>query len=451
MSQELTTIVDKQLPLHREQLEDFIRIPSVSVESFDQSMLKKSANFVADLARKQGFDVEIIELETEDGRKGRPAVLAHKHVGADRPTVLLYGHHDVQPEGTLEGWDQEDPYEPVERNGRLYGRGAADDKAGVMMHFGALEALGDDLNVNVTLFIEGEEEVGSPTFHAFLEKYKDRLESDVMVVADAANWQVGIPALTVMLRGVVRLEVNVRTLNHGIHSGLMGGPAIDAVTAMSHIIASIHDENGDVRVEGLDGWEHTDVDYPEETFRQDASIPDQVQLLGSGSITSTLWTKPHVCVVGMDVTPTSHATNTLAPTCKAYLSLRVAPGQNTHEAGEALARHVKAHAPWGAIVETTVAEDGPGFLVDTSSPYIQVARDAFEEAWGHKSVDIGAGGSIPFVADLAEVFPNAAILITGIEDPDTRAHAHNESLDLGDWRNAILAEALMLKKIGETK
>ncbi|MDE1655079.1 M20/M25/M40 family metallo-hydrolase [Actinotignum sanguinis] len=447
MSSDLVARVDEALPVHRALLEDLVRIPSVSADAFDQAKVRESAEFVARMARERGFDVDIIELETPQG-KGRPAILAHKHVGDDKPTILLYAHHDVQPQGTLEGWES-DPFEPVEKNGRLYGRGTADDKAGVLVHMAAISALGDDLAVNVTLFIEGEEEIGSPTFHAFLETYRDRLQADAIVVADSGNWKVGVPSLTTSLRGVVRLGVEVSTLTHGVHSGQYGGPTLDAVTALARIIATLHDENGDVAVPGLDAWDDADVDYEEEHLRRDAAILPGMQLLGTGSFNSRMWTKPSIAVIGMDVTSTAEASNTVIPSARAFLSMRVAPGQDPQRAGELLAEYIEAQAPFGATVVTEVAEAGSGFKAGEDTPIMHLAREALSEAFGHESVDIGTGGSIPFISDLAEVFPEAEILVTGVEDPDARAHAHNESLHLGDWRNAILAEALLLEKLGQ--
>lgn len=448
MTSDLAKKVDEQLAHHREQLEQLIRIPSVSADAFDQTEVERSAKFVAEMARERGFEAEVIQVKTAAGAVGRPAVLAHKKVGEERPTVLLYAHHDVQPQGTAEGWETA-PFEPTERDGRLYGRGAADDKAGVLVHMGALAALGEDLDVNVTLFIEGEEEVGSPTFHDFLETYREQLEADVIVVADSNNWRVGEPALTTSLRGVVRLGVEVSTLKYGVHSGQFGGVAIDAVTAMSHIISSLHDENGSVAVEGLQAWDDAEVEYSEENLRLDSGLLDSTEIVGTGSLNSRMWTQPAISVIGMDVTSTAESSNTIIPSCKAYISMRVAPGQDPQEAGELLAKHVHEHVPFGATVRTEVAEAGSGFKVDDSSEAAEIMREALTEAFEHHAVGIGTGGSIPFVADLHEVFPAADILITGVEDPDTRAHAHNESLHLGDWRNAILAEALLLKKIGE--
>lgn len=445
-SEAIMSRVDGAMSKHIEDLKKFVAIPSVSASSFDQSTLKESATWVAERAQALGLETRIIELETESGLVGRPAILASREAEPGKPTVLLYAHHDVQPPGDSADWDSE-PFVAIERDGRLFGRGAADDKAGVLVHLAAIEAA--DPGVGIRLFIEGEEEIGSPTFTDFLREYQSDLEADAIVVADSANWKVGIPSLTTSLRGVVRLDVTVRSLDHALHSGMFGGPALDAVTIASRLISTLHDDAGNVAVDGLLQHDETDVDYPEEDLRRDAGILEGMTLAGSGSYTSRLWTKPAISVIGMDVTPVDIASNTLIPSVTFLLSMRVAPGQDSTEAGEALAKHLRDNVPFGAHIDIDVAESGPAFQADGDTEITSAARKALEDAWGVKPVDIGMGGSIPFIADLAELFPSADILVTGIEDPDTRAHSANESLHLGDFRNAIVAEALLLSRLGE--
>lgn len=445
----VTQRVDNEINRYVEDLKSFVAIPSVSASSFDQSTLNESARWIADRTERLGLKTQIVELKTESGLVGRPAILASRPAEEGKPTVLLYAHHDVQPPGDAADWET-DPFTAVEKSGRLYGRGAADDKAGVLVHLAAIENA--EPGVGIRLFIEGEEEVGSPTFTDFLHAYKDELEADVIVVADSANWKVGVPSLTTSLRGVVRLDVTIRALDHALHSGMYGGPALDAVTLASRLIATLHDEDGNVAVEGLASSDDTDVDYPEDDLRRDAGILEGVKLAGSGSLTSRLWTKPAISVIGMDVTSVDLASNTLIPSVSFLISMRVAPGQDSTEAGELLAEHLRKHAPFGAPIEVKVAESGPAFQAGEDTDVRSKARWALEEAFGTKPVDIGMGGSIPFISDLAELFPSADILVTGVEDPDTRAHSANESLDLGDFRNAILAETLLLSSLAqETK
>ncbi|MEZ7897729.1 MAG: dipeptidase [Flaviflexus sp.] len=444
-----TAAVDDVLPVVRAELESLVRIPSVSSPAFDQSELDRSAARVTEILQGCGItDIETIKLETPNGT-GRPAILAHKQGPEGAPTVLLYAHHDVQPPGERDTWDTE-PFEPTEVDGRLYGRGTADDKAGVLLHAGALRVLEQlgGLPVSVTLFIEGEEEIGSPTFVNFLNTYKDRLEADVIVVADSNNWTVDVPSLTTSLRGIVGLDVTVDVLDHALHSGMYGGPMLDAVTVASRLIATLHDENGSVAVAGLAGYDDTQADYPEEQLRQDMGILDGVELTGTGSIASRLWTQPALSVIGMDVTSVEKSSNTMIPSCRFQLSLRIAPGQEPADAFEALKKHLEEHVPFGARLTFGAGELGPAFQA-VNNDVMDIARDSLRDAWGSEPVDIGVGGSIPFISDLSKVFPEAKILVTGIEDPDTRAHSGNESLDLGVFRNAILAEALLLSRLGQ--
>lgn len=444
--QDILERVRAHFDVAKTQLAELVAIPSVSAASFDQSTLERSAGWIADQARELGLDAEVIQLRTESGLAGRPAVLATREPQPGKPTVLLYAHHDVQPQGSDDKWNTE-PFVATEIGDRLYGRGAADDKAGVVLHLEAIRAA--DPGVGIVMFIEGEEEVGSPTFEDFLHTYQEKLKADVIVVADSNNWAVGTPSLTTSLRGVALLHVKLSVLDHSLHSGAYSGPVLDAVTLASRLIATLHDAAGDVAVDGLRAYDNADVEYPEDQFRADAGVLDGVQLTGTGSLVSRLWTKPTISVIGMDVTPVDVASNTLIPSVEFALSLRVAPGQDSREAGEILAAYLKEHAPFGARIETEIAEAGPGYEAPENTPVTAMANDALRSAFGAEPVNIGIGGSIPFISVLHSLFPQADILVTGVEDPDTRAHSENESLHLGDWQKAIAAEALLLSKLGE--
>ncbi|MDQ0756382.1 dipeptidase [Arthrobacter sp. B3I4] len=434
-----------------EQLKELVAIPGIAWPSFDPAPLNASAEAVAGLVRASGFeDVRILRCDKEDGTAGGPAVVARRPAAAGKPTILLYAHHDVQPTGDLSLWETE-PFTAVERDGRLYGRGAADDKAGILAHVAAYTAvsrvLGDDLGLGVTFFFEGEEEAGSPTFRAFLEAHQELLRSDVIVVADSSNWKVGIPALTTSLRGLVDGTIEVKVLDHAVHSGMFGGPVLDAPTLLSRLIATLHDDEGSVAVEGLVSRDDATVDLTEEEYRADASVLDGVRLAGTGSIASRMWTKPALSIIGFDAPAVDVASNTLLPRARAKFSLRLAPGQDPAEAMEAVRRHVERHAPFGAQVVFTPGESGNAFSTDTSSAAARTMMWALGEAWGVPAVETGIGGSIPFIADLTELYPDVQILVTGVEDPDSRAHSANESLHLADFRNAIIAEALLLARL----
>ena len=446
----LRSSIDADFPRIVEQLTTLVAIPGIAWEAFDARELDRSAEAVVELVRDLGIDdVRVLRVDN-DGVPGGPAVVARKPVADGKPTVLLYAHHDVQPPGDPDLWLTE-PFVATERDGRLYGRGAADDKAGIMAHIGAFraltEVLGDSFGVGVTLFIEGEEEAGSPTFRRFLETYRDDLEADVIVVADSSNWKVGVPALTTSLRGLVDGTIEVQVLDHAVHSGMFGGPVLDAPTLLARLIATLHDDAGDVAVEGLMSGDHATVEYAEADYRADASVLDGVVLAGTGSVASRLWHKPALSIIGMDVPSVAMSSNTLLPRARAKFSLRLAPGQDPEAAMIAVQRHVEAHAPFGARVVFTPGETGSPFLTDTAEPASRLALEALEEAWGVKPVEAGMGGSIPFIADLTEIFPAAQILITGVEDPDSRAHSANESLHLDDFRKAVLAEAILLARL----
>ena len=450
--QTLRDRVDELWPGVRADLESLVRIPSVSAAAFEQRHVEESAGAVADLLRGAGMpEVEVLRAPRPDGSPGAPAVVARRPAPAGAPTVLLYAHHDVQPPGRGEDWTTP-AFEPTERDGRLYGRGTADDKAGVMAHITALRALlplwADGEGLGVTVFVEGEEEVGSPSFAQFLTTYRDRLAADVIVVADSDNWRVDQPSLTTSLRGLVEAYVEVRTLTHAVHSGMYGGPVPDALMALTRLLDRLWDSDGDLAVPGLVRGEAADLDDDEERLRSDAGVLDGVQLIGAGSLLSRMWTRPALTVVGVDAPSVANASNTLQPRARAKLSLRVAPRQDPKEAFQALRSHLLASVPFGAQVEVTLKETGSGFAGDVEGPVYDLARAALSEAWdGADVVHAGIGGSIPFIADLTEQFPAATVLVTGVEDPDTRAHGYDESLHLAVLRRAALAETLLLASL----
>jgi cysteinylglycine-S-conjugate dipeptidase len=422
-----------------------VRIPSVSADPARHDEVKRSAEMTAQLFEEAGLpDVRILTVEG-----GQPAVVARRPAPQGAPTVLLYAHHDVQPEGRPEQWTSE-PFEPTERAGRLFGRGAADDKAGVAAHLAALRAYDGEPPVGVTVFVEGEEEVGSPTLDAFLREHRDLLAADVIVIADSTNWDVGVPALTTSLRGMADCVVEVRTLRHAVHSGIYGGAAPDALTALCRLLATLHDDEGNVAVAGLTGNTAVDLDYPEQRFRAEAGLAEGVDAVGTGPLVERLWTRPALTVLAVDSSAVADASNTLQPVARAKISLRVAPGDDAERALDALTRHLQTNAPWGAQVEVHHGETAQPFAVDASGPAYDAARSAFREAWdGTEPVDIGIGGTIPFIAEFAATYPDAAILVTGVEDPDTRAHGIDEGLHLGEFERVCLAEALLLQRLAD--
>lgn len=446
---QLRAAIEREMPGVRADLERLVRIPGIAFEGFDHAPLARSAEAVAELMRGAGVDARV----TRAGG-GHPAVIGRREGPPGAPTVLLYAHHDVQPTGDRGMWAS-DPFEPVERDGRLYGRGAADDKAGVMAHVAALRAFGcgtgdDRLPVGVAVFVEGEEEYGSASLPALLAAHREELAADVIVLADAGNWDVGVPALTTSLRGIVNCFVTVEVLESAAHSGMFGGAVPDALTVLCRLLATLHDAEGDVAVDGLVSGRAAPLDYPEDRFRAEAGLLDGVGLIGTGSLVDRIWAKPSLSVLGIDAPRTSEAPNALVPRARAKLSMRIAPGDAPDLAYQALVAHLDKHAPWGARVSVELELSGSPCVIDASGPYGDAARAAYQAAWdGVEPVEVGLGGSIPFIATFQEVFPDAAILVTGVEDPHARAHGPNESLHLGEFARVCLAEALLLRNVAE--
>ncbi len=437
----MTELIEKVravLPSVRADLEDLVRIPSVWADPGRRDEVDRSARAVADLLTGAGFaDVRIVS------EGGAPAVIASRPAPPGAPTVLLYAHHDVQPEGDHSQWNSP-PFEPTERGGRLYGRGATDDKAGIATHLAVIRAFGDELPVGVTVFVEGEEESGSPSLSRLLAAHKDELAADVIVIADSDNWSAEVPGLTVSLRGLADCVVEVATLDHGLHSGLWGGVVPDALSALIRLLATLHDDDGNVAVAGLHEGTAADVEYPADRVRTESGLLDGVREIGDGSVVQRLWAKPAVTVIGIDTTPIAASSNTLIPRARAKVSLRVAPGGDAAAHLDALRAHLENHAPWGAQVTVTPGDVGQPYAIHATGPVYDAARAAFRTAWGREPVDMGMGGSIPFIAEFARAFPAATILVTGLGDPDTQAHSINESLNLDVLEKAAVAEALLL-------
>ena len=419
-----------------------MRIPSVSAPGFDHAEVRRCAEAVA--SRYEGAGLRRVRLLDTEG--GQPAVYGELTGPPGAPTVLLYAHHDVQPPGNEADW-LSPPFDPVERDGRLFGRGSCDDKAGVALHESTLLVHGQSPPVNVKVFIEGEEEIGSPTLPDFLAQYGDLMKADVIVLSDATNWRAGVPGLTTKLRGLVDCVVEVRTLEHAVHSGMYGGPFPDAITVLARLISTLHDEDGKVAVEGLRSSPTDALDLTEKEIREQAGALSGLELIGEGALTERLWTRPAVSILGIDAPRIQEASNQIVPVARAKVSLRIAPGDEPDRAMEALVSHLESRVPWGAEVKVTRGAAAWPFAVDATGPVYDEALAAFEEAWGSPPVEIGAGGTIPFVQAFADAYPDAAILLTGVEDPDGRAHGANESLLLSDFEKICLAEALLLERL----
>jgi acetylornithine deacetylase/succinyl-diaminopimelate desuccinylase-like protein len=440
MHDDLRAAIEAIYPRLRRDLEDLVRIPSVSGHGHDRTEVRRSATATADLLREAGFpEVRLLEIEG-----AHPAVFAELPAPVGAPTVLLYAHHDVQPSGPIEEWSAP-PFEPIERDGRLYGRGTSDDKAGIVLHLGAIGAFEGHPPVGVKVLVEGEEEIGSIHLVDFLKAYTDRLAADVIVIADCENWRVGTPAFTTSLRGLTDCVVEVRTLRTAVHSGMFGGTFPDALIVLARLLATLHDDDGNVAVEGLLHGDADPLDLTEEELRFQAGVLPSVEQIGDGTLTARMWRKPAISVVALDAPPIGKAINQLVPVARAKVSMRIAPGEDPGRALDALVAHLESHVPWGAEVTVTRGAQGEAFDLDTTGPVYDAFRQAFVEAWGAEAVEIGVGGSIPFVAAFARLYPDATIVLTGIADPLSRAHGPDESQDRDELRRGMLAEAIVLR------
>jgi acetylornithine deacetylase/succinyl-diaminopimelate desuccinylase-like protein len=431
----------------RKGLERLVSIPSVSADGYEgcnAGEVRRAAGETSAWLEVSGLQ-GVRPLEVEGAH---PGVFGQTAGPAGSPTVLLYAHYDVQPPGTMDLWNSS-PFEATERDGRLFGRGTADDKAGIAAHAAALQAWEGKPPVTVSVFIEGEEEIASPHIGTFLDKYVDLLRADVIVLADCSNWTLGKPALTTSLRGILDFIVEVRTLDHAVHSGTYGGPVPDALTALSRLIASLHDDRGNVTIEGLHSGPPYDIEVDEADVRRFAGVRPTVSLLGSGTLAHRLWGRPAVAVLGIDAPPTTEAANNLVPVARAKVSVRLAPGDDTTKARTAIEEHFlnRARAPWGAEVVVTFANEGNPHLIDASGGAFDSFRAACAHTWGCSPVAAGSGGSLPLVAALAETFPRAELLLTGVSDPESRAHSENESVHLGELRNCCVNEAILLGQL----
>lgn len=447
LEERLRAAVAEAMPQAVADLTGLVAIPSVSWPSFDQAPMRASAEAIRDLAAQTGlFDDVTIRTARIPGTEedGQPAVLATREAAGRR--VLLYAHHDVQPVGDEALW-QTAPFVATERDGRLYGRGTADDKAGVLTHLTALKVvrrvLGAGFGLGVSLFVEGEEEYGSRSFGQFLTDNRDALAADLIVVADSSNWDSDTPGLTVALRGNARFTLRVRTLTHALHSGMFGGAVPDAMLATIKLLGTLWDQTGAVAVPGLAVREGAVPAYDEQRLREETDLPATSSPIGTGPILDRIWNRPSITVTGIDHTSVAAASNTLSPEVTVVISARIAPGQDATEAYQAIRSHLEANAPFGAQLEFSEVDCGQGFEARPGWA-TELGLAALERGYGVKPVELGVGGSIPFISELAAEFPGAGILVTAVLDPLGAPHSPNESLHLATFEHAILAEALLL-------
>jgi acetylornithine deacetylase/succinyl-diaminopimelate desuccinylase-like protein len=438
---------------------ELARIPSVSAAGFEPKHVERCAECVAELLERSGLDrVELLRISG-----AHPYVVAEKRAArADAPRVLVYAHHDVQPPGRLEHW-LTPAFEPTLRSdGRLYGRGVVDDKAGLMLHLAAvrawLEAEGAP-PVHLKLIVEGEEEIGSGHLTEFLRLHRERLAADVIVLSDTANLATGVPALTTSLRGLVAVDVTVRALDHPIHSGFWGGPVPDAATSLARLLARLVDDAGVIQVPGLlDDVPALSAEQraalaalpcDEAALRADSGMLAGTRFTGEPerSLYERLWYRPSLAFTALEGMPLASAANQLIAEASARVGVRLAPGQDAERVVRVLTEALRRDPPAGVRVETQVKTATPGWKTGSRGPAFDAARRALASGYGRPSVEIGCGASIPFVGPFSEVLGGAPALLLGLEDPPCNAHGENESLHLGDFRSAARSSAHLLAEL----
>lgn len=441
MTDDVTPAID-QARL-QDDLAQLVRIPSVAFPGFPTEPVSAAADLTVALLEQAG--ARTVERIPVPGAP--PAIFADLPGPADAPTVLLYAHYDVQPAGPEASWTTP-AFEPTVRDGRMYGRGTADDKSGIAIHVAALRALLDDgLPVRVKVLIEGEEETGNGTLSKLVAADPERFRADAFVIADSSNVATGVPTLTTSLRGLAVVDVTVDVLEAPIHSGVGGGPAPDALLALARIIASLHDDDGNPAVAGLVEQPWTGAAIDPDAFRADAGVLEGVELLGSGPIADQLFTRPSITAIGLDAPPVDEAANALIPSARARLSVRLAPTQDPAAAAQAVIEHVLAVAPWGVQLRLNEGPSAPGALLASEGPIADAALRALASGYAAPAVRIGSGGAIPLCADLSRIYPDAAFVLWGPGDERSRIHAGDESVDLVDLGRAAAAEVAFLREL----
>jgi cysteinylglycine-S-conjugate dipeptidase len=423
------------MPGMRRDLDALIRIPSVSGAGRPRETLLEAHALVDRLFREAGVSTWTLDLPDT-----APVVMGEISAPPGAPTVLLYSHYDVVPADDLELWDTP-PFEPVERDGAVFGRGSADTKSNIVAHLGALRAWDGRPPVGIRVVIEGEEEIGGAGFTTYPPKDPDLFAADVMIIGDMGSVRPGVPTLTVGLRGMANVVVEARTLASAKHSGQYGGAAPDALVAMIRALSTLHDANGDVAVEGLLREEWTGGGPDEAEFRELAEVVDGQPLIGTRTLGSRVWSGPAITVVGLDAPSVEHAVNAVAPYARAKLNVRVHPRQDPAEAQAAVIDHLRRVMPFGVTLEVAAAETGHGFAAHTESLAYTAAMEAWSAAWETEAVTAGTGGSIPLVSSLSAAVPDAEVLLVGTADGYANIHGPNERVLLDEFQRATVAEA----------
>ena len=434
------------MPQAEADLAALVRIPSINFPDFDPKPVHECATAVADLFEAAGAS----RVSLVPGSSGVPTVMAELDATPDAPTVMLYSHYDVQPAGDSTIWESA-AFEPIVRDGRMYGRGAADDKSGVVTHLTCVRALAANPPVNLRIMIEGEEEHGGDFEEWPATNPAAFAGLDAAVINDMGGVELGVPTFTTELRGVAQVKVSLRTLTGTLHSGLYGGPAPNALLALIRLLDSLTDENGDCAIAGIPSGQWHGADIPEARFREQAGVLPDVSLVGTGTIADRLISKPAVSVTGLDAPAVEGAATAIIPEARAMISVRIPASADWHEAIAAIEAHVKQHTPWGVTAEITPDFGAAGTQIATGNAVYRAYAEAMLTAFGREPVEQGAGGSIPFLANLVTAFPDLPVVATGAQDPGALIHAPNESIDLAELHRSITAAALFLQRMGQSR
>jgi len=434
------------MPRLRAELAQLVAVPGISQLDYPEATrppLLETYALVVEMLRDAGVQ----NLEALDLPDTAPIVMGEIPAPPGAPTVLLYSHYDIVPVGEESKWESP-PFEATERDGAIFGRGSADSKSNILMHVGALRAWGGRPPVGIKVVIEGQEETGS-AFATYPPSQPELFACDAMVIGDMGSFRPGAPTLTVALRGMAAVIVEVRTLAGPKHSGQFGGAAPDALLVLLRALAALHDENGDVAVPGLRREEWTGASYSDEEFRELAEVLPGMPFMGTGGLGSRVWSGPALTVTGIDAQPVDQALNAVVPYARAKLSLRIHPEQDPEEAQTILVEHLRAMAPFGIPLKVTAAETGRGFAATTTGPAYEAAGDALAGAWGSATVQVATGGSIPLVNALQEAAPDAEIVLMGTTDGFANIHAPNERVLIDEFEKAVVAEAEFFGRFAE--
>lgn len=429
------------------ELKEFLTIPSISNNAENRADMERCAAFLKDQLESIGMQKAAV-FPTE----GHPVVYGEWLGAPGKPTVLFYGHYDVQPVDPLELWIS-GPFEPTIRDGELYARGAVDDKGQVWMNLKAAEAFlkaQGDLPVNLKLLIEGEEEVGSAHLDAFIHSHQDLLRADVALISDTPLFDRGIPSICYGLRGLAYFQLDLKGSSQDLHSGSFGGTVINPNFALAHIIGSLKDSQGRILIPGFyddvapmsdrEKEELSRLPFDQERFRREVGAPELFGEKGYGTL-ERIWSRPTLEVNGLCGGFTGEGAKTVIPaTAMAKISMRLVPDQDPDRIAHLFEQHLKTITPGSVELTLTRMHGGNPWLASIDHPAIRAASKAFEKGFGAKPVFVREGGSIPVVTTLAETLGLSTVLM-GVGLPDENAHAPNERLDLGNYQTGIVSIA----------